>query len=80
MIDNQELLIKLAKHLGYKVISIQNGKLNCSKDSKKTFHWNPLVDDGDLFRTIIKFPSEYYISSMQQGNLAIVQSLVKNIK
>ena len=80
MIDNQELLIKLANHIGYTVISIQNGKLNVTKDSKKNFHWNPITDDGDMFRLMREFPVKYYINAIQQDNLSMVQEIFKNIK
>jgi hypothetical protein len=49
-IENYSVLKTIALKLGYTVISVQHGKLNCSKDAKKTFHWNPLIDDGDCSR------------------------------
>jgi hypothetical protein len=49
-IENFQILKTIALKLGYTVISVQHGKLNCSKDAKKTFHWNPLIDDGDCSR------------------------------
>jgi hypothetical protein len=47
---NIEMLELAAKAAGYRVISIQNGKLNVTSDNKKNFHWNPFTDDGDAFR------------------------------
>lgn len=49
-IENFSLLKTIALKLGYAVLSVQHGKLNCSKDGKKNFHWNPLIDDGDCSR------------------------------
>lgn len=47
---NFNTLRDIAYTLGYTVICEQDGKLCCSKDGKKTFHWNPLIDDGDCSR------------------------------
>ena len=49
-IENFQILKTIALKLGYTVLSVQHGKLNCSKDGKKNFHWNPLTNDGDCSR------------------------------
>lgn len=50
------ILEVIAKYLGYTVYSIQHGKLNCAdlSVSKKNFHWNPFLDDGDSARLMDK--------------------------
>lgn len=51
----RELLELAAKAVGYRICSIQNGKLNCyGLDGKHNFHWNPLTDDGDALRLAVK--------------------------
>lgn len=51
--QDKPILMNLAKRLGYKVITIQHGKLVCSKDGN-TFHWNPLTCNSDAFELQIK--------------------------
>ena len=56
---DRELLELAAKAAGYKICSIQNGKLNCyGLDGKHNFHWNPLTDDGDALRLAVKLKLE----------------------
>lgn len=60
-----ELLKLAAKVLGYSIITIQHGKLCCTKDDKTTFHWNPATDDGDAFRLAVErdvFTNTYFNS------------------
>lgn len=50
--ENLILLMLAAKAVDYTVITQQHGKLLCKKSpsDSKTFHWNPLEDDGDCSR------------------------------
>lgn len=42
-----ELLSLAAKAVGIRVISVQHGKINATRDGKKNFHWNSLNSNGD---------------------------------
>ena len=55
MTDKELLQLIATKVLRYKVITWQHGKFVCQiPGDKKTFHWNPLEDDGDAFRLFVK--------------------------
>jgi len=48
--NNIELLKLAAKAVGYRICTIQHDKLVIYADNGRTFHWNPLNDDGDALR------------------------------
>lgn len=51
-----QVLVDLANALGYRVISIQHGKVNLTDPkTKKTFHWNPLISNDDAMRLASDF-------------------------
>ena len=55
MTKEREMLELAAKAAGFKIISVQHGKLNCHDwRCKRNFHWNPLTDDGDAQRLAVK--------------------------
>lgn len=54
MTDKELLQLIATKVLRYKLITWQHGKFVCQiPGDKKTFHWNPLEDDGDAFRLAV---------------------------
>lgn len=52
--NDKELLEMAAKAAGISIISYQHGKINCTLDGKKNFHWNPLTEDADAFRLMVQ--------------------------
>jgi len=51
--NNIELLKLAAKAVGYRICTIQHDKLVIYADNGRTFHWNPLKDDGDALRLAV---------------------------
>jgi len=64
--EDFELLSLAAKAVGIRVISIQHGKINATRDGKKNFHWNPRIDAGDNMRLAVELSLDIEYSDLNK--------------